>query len=80
MESGPAGRGASLPACPLQPASCPEDREALRNWKRVLQDRALVGAKVAGSGADLLVQAGQVFSLRPSGPYGGVASGASHHE
>ena len=44
----PAGRGASLPACPLRPASCPEDCEALRNWKRVLQDRALVRAKVAG--------------------------------
>ena len=40
----PTGRGASLPACPLRPASCPEDRD----WKRVLQDRALVGAKVAG--------------------------------
>ena len=53
--------------------------EALRNWKRVLQDRALVGAKVAGvpdrpgltwlleqtslEGDLLGIQARQVFSL-----------------
>ena len=80
------------PAC--QPAhfgpSCPEDRKALRNWKRVLQDRAQVRAKVASVPdrpgltwlleqasleKDLLwIHSCQVLSSGPSRP-----PGASHH-